>query len=273
MKLSEFLTVVVPTKNEARNVVACLQSIPAGIRTWVVDSRSTDETASLAALHGAEVIEFNWNGRFPKKRNWFLEQGRVNTPWVLFLDADERLTSSFVEELERTLPSTQMSGFWIRYSDRFMGQPLSHGIPMRKLALFRPDAGRYEQIADERWTHLDMEIHEHPVLDGEVDEIRAKVLHHDENPLDKWIARHNDYSTWEARRISAGGAEGRTFRQRIKYMAVRSPFFPAAYFAAQYFAYRGFLDGSAGLKFATAKALYFAAVREKVAELDRQTKP
>lgn len=272
MTLSELLTVVVPTKNEERNVALCLGSIPDGIEVHVVDSASTDRTEEIAEEAGAQVTRFEWNGQFPKKRNWFLEQGQVRTPWVLFLDADERLTPEFIAELEETLPQTTKIGFWIRYFDRFMGQPLSHGIPMRKLALFRPDAGRYERIDDERWTHLDMEVHEHPVLDGEVGEIRTKILHHDENPLEKWIARHNDYSTWEARRIVSEGARGRTLRQRIKYRTVQSQFFPVAYFAAQYFAYGGFLDGAAGLKFAAAKALYFATVRQKVAELRRRTR-
>lgn len=270
MALSELLTVVVPTKNEERNVALCLRSIPGGVAAHIVDSESTDRTRDLAEESGATVTVFNWNGRFPKKRNWFLDQGKIRTPWVLFLDADERLTPEFVQELEATLPDTDKVGFWIRYADRFMGQPLSHGIPMRKLALFRPDAGRYERIDDERWTHLDMEVHEHPVLDGELGEIRSKILHYDENPLEKWIARHNDYSTWEARRIVSEGAKGRTLRQRIKYRTVQSRLFPFAYFAAQYVAYGGFLDGAAGWKFATAKALYFEAVRQKVSELKRR---
>ncbi|MEL6195829.1 MAG: glycosyltransferase family 2 protein [Myxococcota bacterium] len=269
MSLSGLLTIVIPTKNEERNLARCLESIPDGIETHVVDSCSTDRTRELARDAGAHVTSFDWNGRFPKKRNWFLEQGLVRTPWVLFLDADERLTVDFVAELEATLPDSKHVGYWIRYSDRFMGVPLNHGIPMRKLALFKPTSGRYERIDDARWTQLDMEVHEHPVLDGSVGELKQRVLHFDENPLEKWIARHNDYSTWEARRFVSGEVSAKTLRQRIKYRALTSRTFPAAYFCAQYFAYAGFLDGRAGLKFAAAKAIYFATVRQKIEELRR----
>ncbi|MEO1481523.1 MAG: glycosyltransferase family 2 protein [Myxococcota bacterium] len=267
MQLTDFLTIVIPTKNERRNIDLCLDSIPPGLEVHVVDSSSSDGTAEIAGARGAVVHNFSWNGRYPKKRNWFLEQRGVRTKWVLFLDADERLTPAFVQELEGLLPQTQHVGFWVRYSDHFMGKPLNWGIPMKKLSLFRVDAGRYERIDDNSQTGLDMEIHEHPVLRGSVGRIGQKIQHVDENPLEKWIARHNAYSTWEANRVVTERVSGNTVRQRIKYLSLASPLFPAVYFSTQFVIYGGFLDGVTGLRFASAKALYFATVRQKIIEM------
>ncbi|MEM6532613.1 MAG: glycosyltransferase family 2 protein [Myxococcota bacterium] len=267
--LSELLTVVVPSKNEERNIEACLRSVPRELSTFVVDSGSSDRTVEIASSLGATVTDFTWDGTFPKKRNWFLEQGMVITPWVLFLDADERLSERFVSELKSVLPKTRKVGFWIRYSDHFMNRSLKHGIPMRKLSLFRPSAGRYERVDDERWTQLDMEVHEHPVLSGKVGKLRSEIIHLDMNRLEKWISRHNAYSTWEAQRIVSAAVKGNTLRQRLKYGTVRSPIFPLAYFAVQFFGFGGFRDGATGLKFAAAKALYFETLRQKIEELER----
>src|ERR1700710_2633651 len=97
------VTVVVPTRNEEKNLDACLSRLSAFAETWVVDSRSTDGTRAVADRHGARWIDFDWSGNFPKKRNWVLINHAPITPWVLFLDADERVTEQFVAELRTTL--------------------------------------------------------------------------------------------------------------------------------------------------------------------------
>ena len=110
----------------------------------VVDSQSTDGTGEVARKAGAEVLEFRWDGKFPKKRNWFLRTRGVTTPWVLFLDADERVTPEFVAELRRRLPGAEEAGFWVTFDNWFGRRLLRHGDAFRKLALFRPEAGEYQ---------------------------------------------------------------------------------------------------------------------------------
>ena len=83
------VTVVVPVRNEERNIAECLARIRGFAGVLVVDSGSTDRTCDIARQHGAQVITFEWDGRFPKKRNWVLRTQAIDTPWVLFLDADE----------------------------------------------------------------------------------------------------------------------------------------------------------------------------------------
>lgn len=266
------LTIVVPVKDEARNLPACLASIPTGVPIVVVDSGSQDETATIAGAAGAEVLDFRWPGGFPKKRSWVLMTHAFTTPWVLFLDADERLTPAFVAALTTALARTDVAGFWLNYQNHFMGRVLRHGVPQRKLALIRVGAGLFERIDDDRWSGLDMEVHEHPVLDGPAGEIAPALEHEDFRGLAKHIDRHNDYSSWEAHRWAAMAADpaawaALTPRQRLKYRHLPRWWFAPAYFLAAYVVRGGFLDGGAGLAYAFLKFVYFAEVRLKIREL------
>ena len=90
------VTVVIPVRNEERNLPGCLRALGKDFsEIVVVDSGSTDRTREIAEDGGAVVLDFNWDGKFPKKRNWALRHHEFQTPWVLFLDADEQVTPDF----------------------------------------------------------------------------------------------------------------------------------------------------------------------------------
>lgn len=239
----------------------------------MVDSGSTDRTAEIAAAASVEVLQFRWDGRFPKKRNWFLRNHAPSTEWVLFLDADELVDDAFCDELERVLPTTPHVGLWINYTSWFLGRQLRYGDANRKLALFRVGAGEYERVPDDGWSSLDMEVHEHPVLEGTLGEVFTRIDHRDFRGFDHWIRKHNEYSTWEARRIlalrqSLPGANGALRgRQLRKYRAIGAWWLPVAYFFSFYFLKRGFLDGYAGLAVAISKSIYFWQIGVKCTEL------
>lgn len=264
------VTVVVPTRNEERNLARCLDALDGFAKIVVVDSGSTDGTRVIAKARGIEVVPFEWNGSYPKKRNWVLTTMRLPTEWVLFLDADELVTPAFREALQQVLVSTQHAGFWLNYTNHFLGQRLRHGVLQRKLALFRVGAGLYERIDEDRWSALDMEVHEHPILDGTLGEIAEPIEHNDFKSLHHFIDRHNHYSSWEARRTLAllHDTAGRslTKRQRLKYRFVTKVWFAPAYFLLQYVVKLGCLDGRAGLLYAIFKYRYFADVRLKFHE-------
>ena len=133
-----------------------------------------------------------------------------------------------------------------------MGRVLNHGVPQRKLALFRVGSGYYECIDDPGWTALDMEVHEHPVFDGPVGEIAEPIEHEDFRGLHHIIGRHNEYSSWEAQRyislIKDPVAWDRlTPRQKLKYRNLRRWWYAPAYFVATYFWKLGFFDGGPGV--------------------------
>ena len=272
------ITVVLPVKNEAGNLPRCLERLTRFAKIYVVDSGSDDDTEEIATSFGAEVVQFRWNGRFPKKRNWFLENHELPTEWVLFLDADEFVTPEFCDEVDRCVRNDSHVGYWLTFHNWFMGRFLRHGDPFAKLALFKPSAGRYEKIDEDCWSHLDMEIHEHPILDGSIGTIHSPIDHDDRRGLESYLGKHNDYSSWEARRYLSLGHVGSpewnalTDRQRSKYRRIEKWWFPLAYFMMSYILKRGFLDGRAGFVFAKLKAQYYWQIQLKIQEVkDRQS--
>jgi len=267
------VTVVVPVKNEAANLSECLAALDGFAEIVVVDSASTDRTVEIAKAAGATVLDFRWAGGFPKKRNWVLQTLNFKTDWVLFLDADEKPTPAFTTAVSAALGKTDCVGFWLHYRNYFMGRALNHGVPQRKLALFRVGSGYYERIDDPGWSALDMEVHEHPVLDGLVGEIAEPIEHKDFRDLRHFIGRHNEYSSWEAHRYVASINDPLiwdqlTRRQKLKYRNLRRWWYAPAYFMVTYFWKRGFLDGVPGFIYAMSKFTYFFEVRAKIFEIE-----
>jgi glycosyltransferase involved in cell wall biosynthesis len=267
------ISVCIPVRNEEKNLPACLQSLQGAFEeVVVVDSGSTDNTRLIAENAGAVVLDFHWNGQFPKKRNWTLQNHTFRNPWVLFLDADERLSPEVIAEFRATIPNSQHVGYWLSFTNWFMGQPLRHGDVFRKLSLFRIDAGRYEEFPEKWWSHLDMEVHEHPVLKGTTGQISTRLEHHDYRGLSHYIAKHNEYSTWDANRwrwLQTAPPEvfqAMTSRQRFKYRHLGKWWLPWLYFLMSYVAKRGFLDGRAGWVFSRMKFRYFEEIRLKITE-------
>lgn len=269
--LNTVLTVVIPVKNEEKNLPQCLDCVKGIKHVVVVDSASTDETCSIAVKAGREVVQFKWNGTFPKKRNWILRNYQFKTPWVMFLDADEFPKDDFWRELEHVLPDTQCVGFWVGYDIWFLGRILRHGVHARKTALVKIGCGEYEKIDEQRWSKLDMEIHEHLIFNGPVGSIKTRIEHHDKKSLAAYYDRHNAYSSWEAERSQRiTDYSILTFKQRVKYFFMRSKVYPIFYFIAFYVLKLGFLDGQPGFFFAIGKVCQLYHIRAKVYEVEHR---
>ena len=93
------VTVLIAAKNEAVNLAKCLAALRDFARVVVLDSHSTDGTIAIAAAHGAEVVQFDYRGGYPKKRQWALDALAIDTPWVLLLDADEVVPAELMAEI------------------------------------------------------------------------------------------------------------------------------------------------------------------------------
>lgn len=265
------VTVCIPVKNEEVNLPRCLDAIGDVFEeVVVVDSSSEDRTAEIVKKSQASYINFVWDGSFPKKRNWFLRNYDIKTGWVLFLDADEIISKGFIDELRKVIVKDEVVGCWLNYQNWFLDKELKYGDPFRKLAFFKRGAGEYEQFPEGSWSHLDMEVHEHPVLVGEVGEISHLIEHKDFRGMEHYIAKHSAYSDWEAERFvwlqKASYPEWSRLneRQAFKYKNLDKWWLAPVYFFVSYVIKLGVLDGSVGLKFAVRKFRYFTDIRMKI---------
>lgn len=267
------LTIAIPVKNEEKNLPGCFSAIGQDLATEIVviDSGSTDNTKQIAVNNRASVVDFKWNGEFPKKRNWFLKNYPIKTKWILFLDADEYLTEDFKTELAIALKQDDKVGYWLNYTIFFMGRILKGGYPLKKLALFKVGFGEYEKIDEEHWSNLDMEVHEHPILTGEIGDIKSKIDHQDFRGVFHYVNKHNEYSSWEASRFLKSAENKQmmdkwTWKQKLKYKLMNSVFVGPAYFFGSFFLLGGFRDGARGFAFAILKMAYFTQVYCKIKE-------
>ncbi len=273
------LTIAIPVKNEEYNLYRCLKKIgkDLAISTVVIDSESLDNTREVASIFGVEIVNFKWDGKFPKKRNWFLKNYSLTTKWILFLDADEYLTESFKSELRNELKKDDKEGYWLTYTTYFLGKRLKGGYPLRKLALFKVGKAEYEKINEDHWSNLDMEVHEHPIVSGSVGFFKSKIDHQDFRGVSQYVAKHNDYSSWEAIRFLKTAKDkdaysNWTWKQKIKYRLVRSVWIGPAYFCGSFLLLGGFRDGAKGFVFAILKASYFTQVYCKILENEQKNK-
>jgi len=267
------LTIAIPIKNEAKLLQGCIDAIGKDFaqKIVIIDSGSTDESLAIAKANNIEVIQFNWNGHFPKKRNWFLQSHKPQTKWVLFLDADEYITDAFKNEVRSNLSSSNKVGYWLTYSRYFLEKKLKGGYPLLKLALFQVGAGEYEKIEENNWSQFDMEIHEHPILNGVIGKIKSEIDHLDFRSISHYISKHNEYASWEAHRILKSLNDKKisttwTWKQKLKYKLMLTPFIGPLYFLGSYFLLAGFRDGSRGFAFSILKAAYFTQVYCKIVE-------
>lgn len=264
------ITVIVSVKNEELNLPSCLEKLNRFEQIIVVDSGSKDNTLVIAAGLGIEILQFAWNGKFPKKRNWALQNANIRNEWVLFLDADEFVTDAFVNEVAIKTQDPNYNGYTIQFENYFMGKKLRYGYGFNKSALFKKSKGAYEKIEEDLWSHLDMEVHEHPIIEGKVGLLKSKVIHKDFKTLEHYIEKHNSYSTWEAKRyLQLKQSENKllSINQKIKYGLLNTGFLPLIFFVGSYFLKLGFLDGKEGFYLARFKSHYFFQIQCKITSL------
>lgn len=275
------ISVLIPTKNEERNLKGCLDSIWGWADEIVlVDSQSTDCTVDIAGTYNLTVLQFEYNGGWPKKRQWALENHDWNNDWILLLDADEILLPDIKKEIASAIERPDYDGYLIRFQVHFLGQMLRYGgTQLWKLSLFRKGKARYElRLRDQDISMGDMEVHEHVVVEGRTGRLRNPVKHENLNNLSHYIIKHNDYSNWEARLLFDGnageiepalwGTQAQRRRWLKKYF-FKLPGAPLAFFIVRYFFLGGFLDGVPGLMFCSLQAIHFFNVKLKLYELKR----
>jgi glycosyltransferase involved in cell wall biosynthesis len=276
------VSVIVPIKNEAGNLPRCLDSVRWADEIFVVDSQSVDGSIEIAQQDGAQVVQFEFNGTWPKKKNWALENLQFRNEWVFILDADEVLPPEAEQEFAKAIAEAgEIAGYWINRRFMFMGKWLRHSYyPNWNLRLFRHSLGRYEKLTEADTQSGDNEVHEHVIVRGATGRLRCEMDHYAFPTVEVFVEKHNRYSNWEARvsaerRLSGSAARisseevGR--RRKLKLLSQRLPFRPLLRFLYIYVWQKGFLDGREGYYFARLHAFYEFLSVAKTAEL-MQTK-
>jgi glycosyltransferase involved in cell wall biosynthesis len=192
------VSILIPARNEEKNIEKCLRTVAWSDDIWVVDSHSRDRTAEIAARMGAKIVQFDWDRKGPRKKNWALQNIAWQHEWILIVDADEEVPAPLAGEVQRVCATTDCAGFLIQYDYYFLGRALRHGDPLWKLILIRPARARYETVNAPDVTGYDVELHEQPIVDGKVGRLHHRMIHRDNEDLHHFFARHNIYSDWEA---------------------------------------------------------------------------
>jgi glycosyltransferase involved in cell wall biosynthesis len=274
------VTVIIPVRNEARNLPRCLESLREVGEVLVIDSQSTDETCAIAESFGAHVVQFRYQGGWPKKRQWAMDTLPIAHDWILLLDADEVMTPELCREIQKAIQNPEIIAYRIRLQLYFLGKLLRHcDASFWKLSLFRKGQARFEcRLKDQDASMADMEIHEHVVAAGPTAALRNPLVHHNVESLSRYIQKHDEYSNWEARVLSrvdknSGEMEASLFgtqaqrRRWLKRKLYRLPGSPVLLFLYRYCFCLGFLDGVAGLIYCTFQAVQMFHTKAKIYEL------
>jgi glycosyltransferase involved in cell wall biosynthesis len=275
------VSVIIPTLNETKNLPSCLEHLKWAAEVVVVDSGSTDDTQKIAAAHGATVINFKWNGQWPKKKNWALRDAPLSHEWVLIVDADEWITPELADEIRLAIRSNHYVGYYVNRKFIFLGGWIKHCgyYPSWNLRLIKRGFGEYEQLTGVGDTGSgDNEVHEHVVAKGPVGYLRSDMLHFAFPTIHTFVEKHNRYSNWEAavqyRGVGTPSAAvvsnvELSRRRRLKNLSRYLPFRPTLRFLYSYVWRGGFLDGWPGYVFCRLLAMYEYLSVAKYHELQR----
>lgn len=229
------LSVIVITRNEARNIGGCLDSVAFADEAIVVDSGSTDETVALARARGARVeVTADWPGFGPQK-NRALELATGD--WVFSLDADERVTPELREAILAAIAQPTHDAYEVDRRSSYCGQYMAHSgwSPDRVVRLARRGTARFS----------DSLVHERLLPSGPFGRLRGHLLHESMRDFESVIDKLDRYSTAGAQMLMARGVRGSLAKSVAKGLWA---------FLRTYVFRLGFLDGRLGFALAVSNA-------------------
>ncbi|MCX5859339.1 MAG: glycosyltransferase family 2 protein [Proteobacteria bacterium] len=249
----EGLSVIIITLNEEKNLPDCLASAAFADEIVVVDSGSTDLTRELAEKHGARVIRQDWLG-YGKQKAFALTQARK--PWVLSLDADERVSPGLAAEIQKILGGEAgPDGFYARRQNYFLGRMMRHGGWERDwvMRLFRKEKGSFTLSP----------VHEKIEMEGKTGRLENPLLHYTFATLDDCFLKMDRYAALSAADLASRGKKARWHNLLFN---------PVFRFFRMYVLERGFLDGYHGLVLAGLYSLYVFNRYARLWEINRADK-
>jgi glycosyltransferase involved in cell wall biosynthesis len=244
------LSVIVTTFNEEHNIAPCLESVRWAEEILVVDSGSTDGTIEAVRPFATRILRHPYESA-ARQKNWAIPQ--AHHPWVLILDADERVTAELAAEIRDLLrKGPPRLGYWIYRRNSFLGREIRYGGwgSDRVIRFFARDHARYPDLL----VHAEMDV------DGPVGVLKGRLLHHSVRSLASYSERMDRYSNW--------WAEGR-HRSGRRASALSVFLHTGHRFLRMYLLKGGFLDGGHGLVLSLMASFSVFQKHAKLWERDR----
>jgi glycosyltransferase involved in cell wall biosynthesis len=218
------ITAIIVTYNEEKNIEECLKSIDFADEILIVDSNSSDKTKEIAKNFPVKIIDTDINYPEEKKN---MGMGNALNPWVLILDADERISPELKEEIIDTLKEPKEDGYWIYRRNYFLGKEIKHcGWERDKvIRLFKKDTGRYP----------DQRVHGQLEFTGSTGKLKNKIIHYTYRNISDYFKKVDKYTGWSAKDLKGK-----------KVNSAKLFFNPLSRFIKMYFLRLGFLDGVGG---------------------------
>lgn len=238
------ISAVILTKNEEKNIEECLQSLRWCSEKIVIDDESVDKTVALAKKHGATVFIHPLHGDFSQSRNYGLEKAKND--WVLFVDADERVSVALAHEIQHKIAIQAGDGYFLKREDHMWGKVLIHGEQgnVQLLRLAKKGKGKWKGKVHEVWK-----------IDGTTSLLENSLQHFPHPTIAEFLKEINFYSTLRAKELHGKGATATWFSILL---------YTKAKFFQDYFVKLGFLDGIEGFVAAMLMSMHSFLVRGKL---------
>lgn len=241
------LTVCILAHNEEEKLKKLLPTLKFADEIIVVDDCSTDGTIEVCQRFGVKLWQRALNNDFGKQRNFALKQAKKG--FVLFIDPDERVSQELVREITKVIQTGEKDGYYLKRQDIFKGKKLTYGEPgrVKLLRLGRKGAGWWERPVHETWRIK------------RVGNLKEKLIHEAHESVREFSQGVDWYSGLEA---------AYRLRQNIPWSLWQTVVYPPIKFILNYFIFRGFLDGYAGLVYAFLMSKHSFLVRWKLYKLN-----
>lgn len=239
------ITAIIPTFNEAHNIEAVLQSVAWCDEILVVDSFSTDDTVEKAKKLATRVIQSEYINSASQKNRTIPQAAH---PWILLVDADERVTPELRDEIQSMLKKETIpcDAYWIYRSNFFMGKEIKYSGWQgdKVIRFFKRDTCRYEEKS----------VHAEVITSGAIGVLKNKFVHNTYRDIFHYMEKWDRYTTWSAQDAFKKGVRPNWFHYVIK---------PAFRFFKHYILQLGILDGREGyiISSLSAKAVFMRYVK------------
>jgi glycosyltransferase involved in cell wall biosynthesis len=242
------ITIIIPTFNEQNYIQDCLNSVSFANQTIIIDSFSTDKTIEIIKNYNCEVIQRKFDN-FSNQKNEAIKL--ATSDWVLFLDADERVTEKLKYEILETITQPSHDAYKIRFPHFYMNRFLYH------------TENKVVRLVKNRDIHFEGEVHEKLIHKGSVGLLKNFMIHYTYKGLFNYIKKKDSYAWFQAK-MSKDRNKKATYIHLV--------FKPFYRFFHTYFIRKGFLDGVPGLAVATIDAYGVFSRYVKMILLDKGLK-